>query len=58
MILGTNLLFIHKDLINAMNSMIQIFKILIENNANFTLINNLTISIKLVNKDELCMPFY
>ena len=52
MILGTNLLFIHKDLINAMNVMIQIFKIVIENNAKFTLINNLTISIKLVNKDE------
>jgi len=52
MILGTNLLFINKDLINAMNSMIQIFKIVIENNEKFTLIDNLTISIKLVNKDE------
>ena len=50
--LGTNLLFIHKDLINAMNSMIQIFKIVIEKNEKFTLIDNLTISIKLVNKDE------
>ena len=53
MILGTNLLFIHKDLMNAINPMTYIFKIVNEIQEKFTLIDNLTISVKLLNKDEL-----
>ena len=51
MILGTNLLFIHKDLLNSLNSLIYIFKIVIEIYEKFTLIDNLTTSEKLVNND-------
>ena len=56
MILGTNLLFIHKDLINPINPLTYIFKIVKEIQEKFTLNSNLTA--KMVNKDELCMPCY
>ena len=51
MILGTNLLFIHKDLLNSLNPLIYIFKIVIKIYEKFTLIDNLPRSEKLVNKD-------
>ena len=58
MILGTNLLFIHKDLINPINPMTYIFKIVNEIYKKFTLIRNLATFVKLVNKDKLGMPCY
>jgi hypothetical protein len=58
MILGTNLLFIHEDLINPINPRTYIFKIFNEINKKFTLIYNLNTFEKLGNKDELCMPCY
>ena len=58
MILGTNLLFIHEDLINLMSPMTNIFKIVDEIYEKFTLIYNVTTFVKLVNKDELCIPCY
>ena len=56
MILGPNLLFIHKDLIHPMNLLTYILKIVNEIQEKFTLNSNLTA--KMVNKDELCMPCY
>ena len=58
MILGKKLLFIHKDLINPMNPLTYIFKIVNEIQEKFTLNSNLTTVVKMVNKDELCMPCY
>ena len=58
MILGTNLLFIHKDLLNPLNPLVYIFKIVNEIKEKFTLIDNLTTSEKLAHKHELCMPCY
>ena len=52
MILGTNLLFIHKDLINPMNPLTYIFKIVNEIQENFTLNSNLTTLIKMVLKTD------
>ena len=51
MILGTNLLVIHKDLINPLNPLIYIFKIVIEIYEKFTLNDNLPRSEKMVNND-------
>ena len=56
MILGTNLLFIHKELINPINPLTYIFKIVNEIQEKFSLNSNLTTLITMVNKDELCMP--
>ena len=58
MILGINLLFIHEDLINPINPMTYNFKIVNEIQEKYTLIDNLTIFVKLLNKDELCMTCY
>ena len=58
MILGTNLLFILEDLINPVNPMTYIFKIVNVIWEKFTLICNLATLVKLGNKDELCMPCY
>ena len=58
MILGTNLLFIHKDLINPMNPLTYIFKIVNEIQEKFTLNSNLTILIQMVNKEVLRMQCY